>query len=287
MAARHHLTLATVAIMAIAADAWPASQAPAEDGFSSDKHITASYRVDVAGLKLGIFKLTTILRGKEYEMRGEGRFQLLQGLLYEWKGSTSSQGRFAGGAPRPSLYALKYKGGSKSGQLRMTFDRGAVTDVSVVPTKKPSPHVVPIREGQLSGVLDPMSAAFLFARSDNPDGDPGVCNQVVPVFDGQHRFDLVLTPKRTEKLQKNPSTGHAGVAAVCQVKFVPISGYRPDNPGIRLMSQTNEIEVWLISLPGTDMYVPYRIVLPTVIGYGSATSLSFEITNGTRRASLN
>ena len=287
MAARHHLTLATVAVVAIAAGSSPARQASAEDGRSSDKHITASYRVDVAGFNFGIFRLTTILRGQEYEMRGEGRFQLLKGLLYEWKGSTSSQGRFAGGAPRPSLYALNYRGGSKSGQLRMTFDRGGVTDVSVVPRRTPSPHVVPIREGQLEGVLDPMSAAFLYARSNKPDGDPRICNQVVPVFDGQHRFDLVLTPKRTEKLQRNPSTGQAGVASVCQVKFVPISGYRPDNPGIKLMAQTNDIEVWLVSLPGTDMYVPYRIVLPTAIGFGSATSLSFEVTNGTRRASLN
>ena len=34
------------------------------------------------------------------------------------------------------------------------------------------------------------------------------------------------------------------------------------------MSETNEIEVWLVSLPGTEMYVPYRIVLPTLIGLG-------------------
>ena len=52
----------------------------------------------------------------------------------------------------------------------------------------------------------------------------------------------------------------------------PISGYRTDDPDIRLISQSNEIEVWLVSLPKTDMYVPYRIVLPTVSGYASATS---------------
>jgi hypothetical protein len=69
------------------------------------------------------------------------------------------------------------------------------------------------------------------------------------------------------------------------VKFVPISGYRPDNPGIKLMSQTNDIEVWLVSLPGTPIYVPYRILLPTMIGQGSATSTSFQVSRGARRAS--
>jgi len=52
------------------------------------------------------------------------------------------------------------------------------------------------------------------------------------------------------------------------------------------MSETNDIEVWLVSLPGTELYVPYRIVLPTLVGFGSATSTSFEIQRGAKRASL-
>ena len=136
-----------------------------------------------------------------------------------------------------------------------------------MPKKRPNPHVIPITKEQLEGVLDPMTAAFLYARSGNPNGDPKVCDQTIPVFDGEARFNLILKPKRTVKLQKNSSTGYSGFAAVCRVKFIPISGYRPDNPGIKLMSETNEIEVWLVSLPGTEMYVPYRIVLPTLVGY--------------------
>jgi hypothetical protein len=85
------------------------------------------------------------------------------------------------------------------------------------------------------------------------------------------------------KLDKNASTGYSGFAAVCGVKFIPISGDRPDNPGIKLMSETNDIEVWLVSLLGTEMYVPYHIVLPTLVGYGSATSTSFEIQRGAER----
>jgi hypothetical protein len=131
-----------------------------------------------------------------------------------------------------------------------------------------------------------MTAAFLYVHSNNPNGDPKVCDQTIPVFDGEARFDIVLTLKRTVKVQKNASTGYSGFAAVCHVKFIPISGYRPDNPGIKLLSETNDIEVWLVSLPGTAMYVPYRIVLPTMVGYGSATSTSFQIARGAKRASL-
>ena len=53
-----------------------------------------------------------------------------------------------------------------------------------------------------------------------------------------------------------------------------------------MMTETNEIEVWLVSLPGTEMYVPHRIVLPTLVGFGYATSTSFQIQRGAKRASL-
>jgi hypothetical protein len=286
--ARHSLSLAAVAVLTLGLGGAPlVDEAVAESAKGSPSRITATYRVDLAGFNLGDFRLTTDFRGSNYEMRGEGRFSVLEGLLFEWQGSTASKGTVTeSGSPEPAMYALSYQGGDKKGQLRMTFDGGAVTRVSMVPRKRPNPHVIPTTKEQLEGVLDPMTAAFLYARSGNPNGDPKVCDQTVPVFDGEQRFDLVLTPKGTAKLKKNASTGYSGFAAVCGVKFIPISGYRPDNPGIQLMSQTDKIEVWLVSLPGTEMYVPYRIVLPTMVGYGSATSTSFRVQRGARRASL-
>ena len=285
--ARHYLSLAAVAVLTCGLSGSPSGEAAfAGNSLGAANRILAVYRVDLAGFNLGDFRLTTVFSGDGYEMRGEGRFSILEGLLYDWRGTTASKGKVIGARPEPAMYALNYQGGNKSGQLRISFESGDVTGVQQVPRKRPNPHVIPITKEQLEGVFDPMTAAFLYVRSDNPNGDPKVCDQTIPVFDGEARFDIVLTPKRTVKLQKDASTGYSGFAAVCRVKFIPISGYRPDNPGIKLMSETSEIEAWLVSLPGTGMYVPYRIVLPTMVGYGSATSTSFEIARGARRASL-
>jgi Protein of unknown function (DUF3108) len=284
---RHALSLAAVAVLTCGLGGGASGDSAfAESSIGSANRITAIYRVDLAGFNLGNFQLTTVFRGTDYEMRGEGRFSVLQGLIFDWRGTTASRGKLTGAVPEPAMYSLNFQGGDKSQQLRMTFDGGAVTRISQVPKKRPNPHVIPTTKEQLEGVLDPMTAAFLYARSSNPNGDPKVCDQTVPVFDGEQRFDLVLKPKRTVKLQRDESSGYSGYAAVCYVKFIPISGYRPDNPGIKLMQQTNDIEVWLVSLPGTEMYVPYRIVLPTLVGFGSATSTSFQIQRGARRASL-
>ena len=89
-------------------------------------------------------------------------------------------------------------------------------------------------------MLDPVTAAFLYARSENLNGDLKVCDQTVPVFDGKQRFNLILKPQRTAKLDKNASTGYSGFAAVCGVKFIPISGDRPDNPGISSRSSARK-----------------------------------------------
>jgi hypothetical protein len=52
---------------------------------------------------------------------------------------------------------------------------------------------------------------------------------------------------------------------------VPIGGYRPDHPGVKFMSETDGIEVWLALLPQAGFYLPYRFVVPTAWGAGSVT----------------
>ena len=283
--ARHCLSLAAVAALTCGLGRnLPADIAFAESSLSASSRIVAVYRVDLGNFNLGEFKLTATIRGEDYQMRGEGRFTVLQGLIYEWRGVTASSGRVTNTGPEPAMYAFNYSDSGKAGErLRMTFDGRAVTDVSISPKDRPLPRTIPVTKEQLEGVLDPMSGAFLSARSDNPNGDLSVCEHTLPVFDGRQRYDLVITPKRIVTVKRTTPAGYGGPAVICAVKFIPIAGYQPDNPGIRLMQQSNQIEVWLIPVRGTNMYVPYRIVLPTPVGYGSALVTSIQV--GTRRAS--
>jgi Protein of unknown function (DUF3108) len=283
-AARHALSfVAVVALTSRLGGNFPPDSAFAENALSSASRIEAVYRVDLGSFNLGNFRLTAVFHGDGYEMRGEGRFTILQGLIYEWRGVTASSGRVTRAGPEPAMYALSYSdGGKKTEQLRMTFGSHAVTEVQIFPDKMRNPRDIPVTREQLEGVLDPMSGAFLTAHSENPNGDLNVCNQTLPVFDGKQRFDLVLTPKRAVSVRSTTPSGYSGPAVICQVKFIPIAGYQPDNPGIQLMSQTNEIEVWLIPVRATIMYVPYRIVLPTPVGYGTALVTSIQVAGSSR-----
>ena len=287
-AARHCLSLAAVAALTLGlGPAFEGESARAEPPSAlTSARIVAVYQVNLGSFNLGTFRVTTSLRGDGYEMRGEGKFTILEGLVYRWQGVTSSRGRVTEEGPEPAMYALTYSDGARRGErLHMTFGDGAVQRVSVVPKNRPLPRTIPVTREQLEGVLDPMSGAFLTARSADPTGDLAVCNQLLPVFDGKARYDLVLKPKKRVMVQNRAPTSYTGPAAICRVKFIPISGYQPDNPGIQLMSQTDEIEVWLMPIRGTDMYVPYRIVLPTPVGYGSAVVTSIQVA-GAPRASI-
>jgi Protein of unknown function (DUF3108) len=171
-----------------------------------------------------------------------------------------------------------------SGQLRMTFDTGALTALSIIPMRARDPHEILVRKSQLVGALDPIAAAFFVARSNDPNGDLKVCDQTVPVFDGEWRYDLVLAPKRRVPVRKQASTAYASYAVICRVRFKPISGYAPDDPNIKVMANTDDIEVWLVPLSGTDMYVPYHLRLPTDSGLLSVTSTTLRV-EPTRRGS--
>ena len=172
----------------------PVGDALAENGFATPGRITAVYRVDVGSFNLGTFTLTTTFRGDGYQMRGEGRFTVLAGLIYEWRGVTASTGRVTSAGPEPAMYAFNYSdSGKKFERLRITFDGRSVSGVSIVPRTRPLPRTIPVTSEQLDGVLDPMSSAFLTAKSSNPNGDLNVCNHTLPVFDGRQRYDLVVT----------------------------------------------------------------------------------------------
>jgi len=253
----------------------------AQDAGRAATRVSATYGVYWAGLHFGDIRVDISVRGSEYELKGDGESSGVGGMIYKWSGGTTGAGTLGKSGPQPSLYTLSYSGGNKKGELRMSFSGGAVADVSASPKKRPNPKAIPVTKEQLRGVLDPMTGALLRVRPNLPGGDLKICDETIPVFDGKLRFNLVLKPKQQTQVESKTADGYSGPAAVCGVKFVPISGFRPGDRGIDFMSShADQIEVWLVPLPGTALYLPYRISVPTAFGNGSGEMLSFEVGPG-------
>jgi len=64
----------------------------AEDANHSATQITVKYDIFLAGFHFGDVRLIITLRNADYQMRGNGQFAVLGGLLYEWTGGTTSSG---------------------------------------------------------------------------------------------------------------------------------------------------------------------------------------------------
>jgi uncharacterized protein DUF3108 len=271
------MTLRSFAIQLIVA-CLLSGEALAEDVGQGATQITATYGVYWAGLHFGDVRLIITVQNSDYQMKGDGRFSVLGGWIYEWRGDTTSAGKLSSSVPKPSLYTLSYSGGDNHGDVRISFAGGAVSDVSISPKKRPNPKNIPVTKDQLRGVLDPMTGAFIRARPNLSDADLKVCDDTIPAFDGKLRFDIVLVPKQQRRVESKIPNGYSGLAAVCGVKFVPISGFRPDDRGIKFMSSHSDaIEVWLVRVPSTVLYLPYRISIPTAFGSGSAEMLSLRV----------
>lgn len=250
----------------------PSRDAGSAEARLAQGQVLATYDVALAGFSLGEFQLSARFQGPSYKMRGEGRFSLFLGRFHKSSGRVTSTGRLRKLGPESASFVVSYEGGGKEEERRISFDDGDVSDLIIVPQKKAGTRRVPVTKEQLEDVIDPLSAAFLHTQAGN-----SVCNGTLPVFDGRLRFDLVLAPKRVDALPAKAPKSLSGSVAVCQVRFVPLGGHKPDNDVIRYLSTTDRIEAWLVRMPKTDLYVPYWIGLPTVLGSASVTLTRLKI----------
>jgi hypothetical protein len=227
----------------------------------------AVYNVSLGRFNLGNFSISGTVQNGRYALRGNGTFSVLKGWVFNWQGQIHGSGEATTDGANPRSYSFSQSDGKYSERLSIDFGDGYVQSVKIWPKPRPYSGEIKVTKEQVQHVVDPLSGAFLTARSDNPRADLSVCNQVIPVFDGRSRYDLVLKPKKRVMVQNRGARNYSGPAAVCQVKFVPISGYPRGDPGIEELRQANGIEAWLVPLQGTGMYVPYRITIPAFGGY--------------------
>ncbi|WP_082025473.1 DUF3108 domain-containing protein [Methyloceanibacter caenitepidi] len=249
----------------------------------TDKEIKASYRVGVASIDLGTFNLTANVGRKDYTLKAKGEFSILAGLLYRANGKARSNGTLLDARPAPQRFDFSYADSNKTQALQIDFNGTARPAVTRTPKKRRDKKAVPLSDAQLRNVLDPLTAAFLSVQARVPAGDLAVCNQTLRVFDGKQLFELTLSPKRTEELGPK-AAGGIPAAAVCAVRYQPIGGHRPESSAVTFLEKTEGIEAWLVPVQGTEMVVPYKVVVPTSWGDGMVKLTALKTEPAARRA---
>jgi hypothetical protein len=240
------------------------------EGFPA--RVQANFDIAFNGLKVGTFDFVSTQQGGAYTLNGNAQMSLLFGAL-KWRGDTQASGQVVGGAPKPKAFAFNFQGGKKAGSTKIAYTGDTITQVLHEPPKEPKEGTVPVQPAHLKAVLDPMTAVM--AMTKGTDGNP--CARRIPVYDGKVRFDLLLSPRGTVQLSEQKPSGQPGTGFVCRVKYVPISGHKADEE-TKYMSGTDGIEIILRPIPSANLFVPYRITIPTVAGPATLTSKRVDIT---------
>ena len=81
---------------------------------------------------------------------------------------------------------------------------------------------------------------------------------------GQDISDVIEACETLNKV--SAEKGYQGRAVVCSVTYQPLAGHRPSRYAIKYLMEQRDMEIWLVPLDNTRIMVPFRIVVPTLIG---------------------
>ena len=269
---------AAAAFMAALCASPPASA----DGTTS---VVAKYDLHLAGIALASFNFSSDIDDRTYTISGRGDSSRLVKLITKFKGSTKSIGAIDGERIVPASYELQFNSRDNDHSVEMRFNQGRVDELALDPPHTPSPERVPVKPAHQAGVLDPLSSVVLPLPSGKLEGET-VCARRLPIFDGRHRYDLVLSYKRTESVPVAGKPDQQTTLFICKIKYSPIAGHKPHRASTTYWQNSEDMEVWLAPVTRAGLLVPYRATLPTPIGPAVLSLSKLEISAKSRHAAV-
>ena len=265
--------VAGLATLLGASTAAPAIADPTVLATAAPTRVHAIYHITWNGLSLGDFTWDSVISAGQYKAATSASVSALFGA-YSWEGATRASGSYVTGQPHPAAYKFRFQATDKSGRVDMTFTNDKVTNVSQDPPLKASSDRVPLKPAHLENVLDPISAIMAMSSPGSNSIDAvNPCERHLSLFDGQQRFDLILSFKRKARLDN--ATG-VKQAYVCAIRYVPIAGMKM-NTETKYMSSTDGIEIWFAPVAFANAFVPVNVVIPTWAGSAQITSTKVQI----------
>lgn len=248
--------LTAAALLAAAPGATAASPPP-------EARITVHYSISMIGVSIGRITWAIDLGAQSYQATASGKASRAVGIFLSGEGRVATQGVFDADRAAPAFFSSNVSDDGDITGLRMTFDSGNVKALRVddPPNKA---NRIPVGDEHMRNVTDPLSAMLIPATLESPPMSPGQCNRTLPIFDGQRRYDLVLTYKRMDRLKLE--RGYNGPALVCAVVLHPIAGYRPDSSLVKYVGGRPGLEIWFMPIEGTPVVIPGLLKMPTGVG---------------------
>lgn len=226
---------------------------------------TSEYSINLGILPIAKASFSTRMNGPNYSISGSFSSAGLASILTDISGKTTISGAKRGHRLQANTYSLVYKDGKRVRTYDVVYRNGNVTSTTVKPEPKARPdNWVNVKDGDLRSVLDPISGLII------PAGGR-ICPSRLPIYDGESRLDLVLSPSGTKPFKTN---GFSGDAVVCKARYVPKSGYRQGRKDIEYLKSIS-MEIWFAKSDNMDVYAPVYAVIPTRVGQVYITATKY------------
>ncbi len=238
----------------------------------AENRLTAQYTISMTGVSIGRIIWIVDIGEHFYAASASGKASGVLSVFLSGDGSIATQGAMTPQRLSPRTYISNITEDEGTVHLRMTFDGGGVKEL--VTNARPRKDRVPVSEADRRGTTDPLSAVLIPAATPDDMLRPASCVRTLPIFDGEVRYDLVLTYKRVEQMKVEH--GYAGPVLVCGIALHPIAGYRSGSMVIKYIAGRKDMELWLAPIGGSAVIAPVRIMIPTLIGTFEIKADRFE-----------
>ncbi|MDH6234098.1 hypothetical protein M2281_004712 [Mesorhizobium soli] len=229
----------------------------------------SEYVVSYLGLTIARSKFESSFDGDKFSVSGSMSSAGIAQIFDDTKGTVKTTGSFAGNDPRPEGFVTNYTSGKKKKKTEIGFSGASVGKVvNIPPLDKHGDDWVPVSDGDLRAVTDPLSATLI--RADKPEN---VCGRTVKMFDGEMRANLVLSYVSTGPIS---IPGYSGDAIVCSARFVPVGGYKKNHKSIEYLKNRAQIAISFAPVGSTGVYAPIYATVGTQIGTITIQARKFE-----------
>jgi hypothetical protein len=226
--------------------------------FATERTFNAVYNVQWRGVSAGEFKFQLKADTDSYEASAQRRASgWARSMVKDSQDYTyTSRGAVVNGALRPAAY--QHQGGKRNRVVNVAFSAADAVTSANPAMGMGNP---PATRDQRAGTMDQVSA---IASMVVAQGDP--CNRTIRVYmDGRSRFDFVMRPNGTQRVN---SRAFQGEAVRCAVQFRPIAGFSDPQEAAGM--------TFLFAKQANGLQAPLRIEMPTDDGLIVLEAKSFQ-----------
>lgn len=241
--------------------------------------VTAQFDIRLGAMQIGRGNFEARISDESYALGVNARVTGVARLVAGGEGAASAQGALARDRTVPESYEINNTAGDITNAIRLVMRGNAIVAERVLPPSIPLPDRVPLHEHHKRGVVDPLSAFVVAVDGRGETASPRACDRTLRIFDGRARYDIRLSFLRTERVRDIETP-----ILVCRAQYTPVAGHRRPPPGEPGAEAYNEMEAWLMPVPGTRALVLYRMQVGTPAGRMVIQASRVAVTPGTQQA---